>query len=86
MRSNLRAQDLEKYFDEVVISGEVGYVKPDPRIFELTLQRMNIAASEAIFVDDLQYYADGAKKVGITVVRFVNADQLRADLKSLAVL
>jgi putative hydrolase of the HAD superfamily len=55
--------------DTVVSSADVGLRKPDPRIFELALERLDVAPSQAVHVGD-HYYADmvGAGSVGMVPV------------------
>ena len=66
---HLKALDLAKYFDFLVTSFEVGYEKPDPRIFEVALERANVRPSEAIHVGNLvKADVEGARGVGITPV------------------
>ena len=55
-------------FDVVVISGEVGLRKPDPNIFNLTTDKLGIAAERCIFVDDHPGHLKGALEVGMTTV------------------
>lgn len=43
---------LKDIFDALVVSCRVGLLKPDPRIFELALAKLNVAASEALMVGD----------------------------------
>jgi HAD superfamily hydrolase (TIGR01509 family) len=85
VRLILQKNNLERYFDEIIISGEVGYVKPDRKIFELALRKMNVLASETIFMDDLQPYIEGAEILGITGIRFDNVKRLEDDLRKCGV-
>lgn len=55
-------------FDAVVISGEVGIRKPDPRIFELTLERAGLDAQASIFVDDHPGHLQTASDLGMATV------------------
>ena len=55
-------------FDVVVISGEVGLRKPDPSIFNLTTDKLGIAAERCVFVDDHPGHLKGALEVGMTTV------------------
>lgn len=55
-------------FDVVVISGEVGLRKPDAQIFELTLERLGVAAQAAVFVDDHPGHLETAAELGMTTV------------------
>jgi HAD superfamily hydrolase (TIGR01509 family) len=50
--------------DEFVLSFEVGVVKPDPRIFQIALQRLGVAAGEAVMVGDSQENDGAARDVG----------------------
>ena len=67
---------LEALFDAVVISCEVGLSKPDPRIFELCLDRLGLAAPEALFVDDRADNIEGAARVGLRTLQFDGPDAL----------
>jgi len=70
-------------FDEMVISAEVGMVKPDPRIYRLVLQRLDISAPEAVFIDDFTHNVEGARAVDMHAIRFLNPQQALADLDKL---
>lgn len=50
--------------DEFVLSFEVGAVKPDPRIFEITLQRLSVAPGEAVMVGDSEENDGAARDIG----------------------
>lgn len=80
-RPELRMVDLEKYFFPIVVSGDLGYRKPDPRIFELALRRMHLRADEAVFVgNDMFRDIYGARQVGLRTVFFAtNQGQQRMD-------
>ncbi len=70
-------------FDVVVISGEVGMRKPDPAIFHLTLERMQMQAAECVFVDDLPHNITAAVDLGITGVRHVTYEETLTELEAL---
>lgn len=55
-------------FDEVVISEDVGLRKPDPAIYQLMLDRLDVPASACVFVDDLPKNVDAARDLGIHAV------------------
>lgn len=61
--------DIHRFFDIIADSTNIGYVKPDPRIFEYVLEKMKLEPADCLHVGDL-YGADvlGAKNVGIEVV------------------
>jgi len=56
-------------FDLVVESSRVGIRKPDPRIFHLTLEKLQCTAEETVFLDDNLENVEGARAVGITAIR-----------------
>lgn len=68
-------------FDEMVISAEVGLVKPDLRIYQLALDRLGILADQAIFIDDFIENVEGAQRAGMQAVVFKNLDQIRTELR-----
>jgi 2-haloacid dehalogenase len=74
------------WFDGIVISGDVGIVKPDPVLYEHLLHRFGLLPEEVVFVDDQVANVETAARLGFTALRFVSASQLRRDLESLGVL
>jgi epoxide hydrolase-like predicted phosphatase len=61
---------VDEIFETIVDSGFVGMRKPDPAIYELTIQRLGVVADECLFLDDVEVNCDAARKLGMTVVRF----------------
>lgn len=70
-------------FDEIVISAEVGIVKPDARIYHLALDRLGVEPEQAIFVDDFPENVTGAKDVGIHAIQFQSTEQVLSEIGSL---
>jgi putative hydrolase of the HAD superfamily len=70
-------------FDVVVCSGDEGLVKPDPAIFDLTLARLDVAAEEAVFIDDTPGHVQAARDLGIHGIHFTNSEVLTRDLNIL---
>ncbi len=70
-------------FDAIVLSGEVGVMKPDPCIYQIALERLEVKAEQAAFIDDFQHNIDGAQAVGMHGIHFRNPEQLVADLEAL---
>lgn len=81
--ANTYPDELVGLFDPVVISGDVGLRKPDPRIFHLLLDRLGVPAQRTAFVDDLPPNVAAAADVGIHAVHHVDATTTRAALVSL---
>ncbi len=85
IRTLLKEHDLEKYFDEIVISSEVGLIKPNAEIFNLILYRLNIKVDEAIFIDDNEINVHGCEAVGIKGVLYTNVANLNTELSALGI-
>lgn len=80
LNSKWRVDDA---FDEIIISCEVKLVKPDPRIFDLTLQRLGVQRNEAVLIDDRKTNIIGAQKYGMHAVLFKNRHQAVDELEKL---
>jgi putative hydrolase of the HAD superfamily len=76
--------ELDEIFEVVVDSAFVGMRKPEPRIYELTLDRLGdgLRAEECLFVDDLEVNCEAARALGMTAVRFGDAEQAIPELES----
>ncbi len=74
------------WFDGIVVSGEEGVIKPDPKIFRVLLDRYRIAPEEAVFVDDNPANAAAAHALGIHGIHFRSPQLLRDELKALGLL
>ncbi|MBM3860424.1 MAG: HAD family phosphatase [Verrucomicrobia bacterium] len=72
-------------FDGYILSHEVGLLKPDRRIYEVTLQRFGLTASEAVFIDDILANVEGARAVGIHGIHHRNAQGTREELTKLGI-
>jgi 2-haloacid dehalogenase len=72
--------------DDIVISGEVGQIKPEPEIYEIALQRIGRPASECLFIDDSLANIEQARKMGFSVVHFQSPEQLEKELQNLKLL
>jgi len=70
-------------FDEIIISALVGLAKPDPAIFGLALERLQVAAHEAAFVDDMLPNVQAAAGLGIHAIQFTTREALLAELAAL---
>ncbi|MEA2362175.1 MAG: putative hydrolase of the superfamily [Thermoleophilaceae bacterium] len=76
--------ELDEIFEVVVDSAFVGMRKPEPGIYQLTLERLGggLRAEECLFVDDIELNCEAARALGMTAVRFDHADQAIAELRS----
>lgn len=86
LRKVFDREDLDRLFDEKVVSGDVRMIKPSREIFELLLSRVGVTPSEAVFIDDNQKNVDGARAVGIHAILFTGKDALISELAALGVI
>jgi glucose-1-phosphatase len=66
-------------FQGWILSCDIGFEKPDPRIFQLAMDRAETAASEILFVDDLEENVEAARSLGIDAIQFSNFTQLKQE-------
>jgi len=70
------------WFQGMVISGEVGVVKPDPRIFHLLLEQVARPANECLLIDDSVANIAAAQCLGFQTILFHSPAQLEAEMSS----
>jgi 2-haloacid dehalogenase len=69
-----------KWFDQMIISGEVGLAKPDKAIFMLAAQRVGRPPQDCLFIDDLPVNIDAAREYGFQTIQFTSPQELRGEL------
>jgi 2-haloacid dehalogenase len=77
-----RRFDFFELFAGIVVSGEVGAIKPDPAIYLHLFDRFALAPEGCLFVDDSPINVVGAEAVGLPSIRFTDADSLRKELQA----
>jgi 2-haloacid dehalogenase len=83
------AQEKYDFFyllDDMVISGAVGYVKPEPEIYNIMLDKIGKPAHECLFIDDALPNIQQANTMGFVSIHFQNPEQLREELIRLRLL
>jgi putative hydrolase of the HAD superfamily len=70
-------------FDVIVESAVEGLRKPDPRIYALALARLNVLASETVFLDDLGMNLKPARDMGMTTIKVVDPHDALAELEAI---
>ncbi len=78
-----RAWPIDELFEVVVDSAFVGLRKPDPRIYELVLERLALPAQACLFLDDLEANVEAAARLGFAAVRFTTTEQALAEARAL---
>ncbi|TMJ17447.1 MAG: HAD family phosphatase [Alphaproteobacteria bacterium] len=77
-----REQAFFARFRDILVSGEVKLLKPDPAIYWLALDRFRLRPAEALLVDDRAVNVEGALAIGMQAHLFTGADDLRARLEA----
>lgn len=75
-----------KEFDEIVISGEVKLLKPDPQMFQYLLDRCGREAKDCLFIDDHLPNIETANKMGFGTIQFRSPAQLKEEIIRLGLL
>ena len=83
MDVSLPVFDQQKLFDDILLSGDVKVVKPDPEIFRLMADKLAVHPNECVMIDDLSVNIDGAKLAGMQGIVYKTLDQARAELNNL---
>jgi putative hydrolase of the HAD superfamily len=73
---------VDEIFETVVDSGFVGVRKPEARIYEMTLERLGLAAEACLFVDDLLPNIEGARALRLNAIHFRDNEQAIAEIRA----
>ena len=76
----LEMYEFLHWFDGRVVSGEEKMRKPHPEFYQVLLDRFDVRAEEALFIDDSVRNIQAAKKIGIKTIHFTSPEQLRNEL------
>jgi putative hydrolase of the HAD superfamily len=85
MRNYLIENKFDDAFDALVLSAEVGVMKPDPKIYNLALEQFKIKPAEAVFVDDTPPNVEAARALGMQAIHFQSQEQTLEELKEMLV-
>jgi epoxide hydrolase-like predicted phosphatase len=74
---------LDSCFDEVIVSAEVGMIKPDPEIYKLVVKRLGVKPEECVFIDDKKSFTEVGESLGMKAVHFKSTLQFQKELNKL---
>lgn len=80
LNKRLTNNNLVDIFDEIIISSEVGYQKPQPEIFKIISKKLSVNINELLFIDDTKRSLEGAIKIGYTPLLYTNNVKLKEDI------
>lgn len=85
LRTRFSSDELERYFDIVIGSGDIGYAKPDVRIYQIAAEKAGVETYECTFIDDRQVYLDGARAAGMAPILYASFIDMERQLRGLGV-
>ena len=83
LRDYIVKHQFDDAFDTLIISAEIGMMKPQPRIYQLALKQARVEAKEAAFVDDTPKNVEAANALGMHGILFRDPAQVAENLKAL---
>lgn len=83
LRDYIASQKFDDAFDHMVISAEVGVMKPEARIYQIALEQAGVSANEAVFVDDFHENIEGCQAVGMHGIHFRDPQEAMTELRTL---
>ncbi|MBN8827966.1 MAG: HAD family phosphatase [Sphingobacteriia bacterium] len=83
---HLKNSQLLDYFLDVIVSADIGVLKPDSKIYNHLINKHNLVPSESVFLDDAIHNIEGAKAVGLHGIHFTDATFAKTELNKLGVL
>ena len=81
-----KSVDVFPLFDTVTLSFAVREMKPGEKIYRDALGKLGAAPEECVYIDDIEAYAEGARRVGMKGIRYTTHESLLESLRSLGVL
>jgi len=76
-----RASDIMQHFDAIIESSKAGVRKPDPRIYLMMCERLEVEAKACVYLDDLGVNCKSAAQLGMAAIKVVSEAQALADLE-----
>jgi HAD superfamily hydrolase (TIGR01509 family) len=76
----LRKFPIIRIFDKWILSHEVGFKKPDVRIFQKAMDWASVESKKILFIDDIKTHVEMAISLGMQGIHFISADQLKKEL------
>jgi epoxide hydrolase-like predicted phosphatase len=77
--------NVSQHFDELVLSYEVGHIKPAPEIYHEVLNRSKMPAENCLFIDDMKENIEAARAIGINAIHFNGISNLKNKLKEFGI-
>jgi putative hydrolase of the HAD superfamily len=83
LERRIKRETLDEFFDDIIVSGEVGYIKPEPEIYWMAAERLGAGLHQCVFTDDREPYVDAAEAVGMKGIVYKDFSQFRHRLEEI---
>ncbi len=83
VRETFLSPNEAELFDDILLSYEVGMIKPEPELFKIAADRLGVEINECILVDDGLMNCKGAENVGMKAVYYHDFDQFEVEINKL---
>lgn len=70
-------------FDDIVLSHSAGIIKPEPAIYQMSLDNLGVRAEESVFIDDIERYCEAARGLGMKAIHYENFTKMKKDLETI---
>ena len=77
----LREFSFLQWFKDMVVSADVGHVKPEPEIYKYAAQRFGVRPQQCLFIDDVEANVEAARNQGFFGHHYTDEKALRGVLK-----
>ncbi len=74
---------LDRFVDDIIISAEEKLIKPDERIYQVAMDRLDATPEKSLFLDDLLINVEAARDFGMRAVQFINTEQAIHEIKAI---
>lgn len=83
LREFILREKFDDAFDKMIISAEAGAAKPDPKIYRIALEQLEVSPNEAVFVDDFIENIEACERIGMRGIHFKDAESAIEQVKKL---
>jgi FMN phosphatase YigB (HAD superfamily) len=81
LERRVKKEVLDEYFDVIVVSADVGYIKPEAEIYQLTAAKLGVKTDECVFIDDREGYVSAAALTGMKAIYYQDFTQMKDKLQ-----
>ena len=81
--SRLFTPEQLELFDAIVMSYQIGFIKPDPRAYQAISEKLNSNLEQCVFIDDQERHCDAAREIGMKAVWYRDFKQFNADINQI---